>query len=263
MSQIGLLCLIGLSEMVDLRPAAVARAIGAASPRSSVAVEPRPCAADESAVAITLDNHPLVAVAIEGRMPEPELGQALRHSLFWSGAAAEMGRHTAFVALAAAEPARGHGLVRAQAVALTRAAAGLVELTPALGVYWRGAEAAVPPGRIAEAPGQIDQDRWPADVWIGYRHYGRLDGAVPVLGVQSLGAAAYLGFELEVPPFACPDRAAPLRILWNAIGYLLARGDTLRDGQQVEVTGERRTLYRLHLGPQGRTGLARLEVIGG
>ena len=36
--------------------------------------------------------------------------------------------------------------------------------------------------------------------------------------------------------------------------------DAIRDGQQVEVIGERRTDYKLHLGADGNPAVARLTV---
>lgn len=259
MTELGLVCLIALTEPVDLVPERVRAAIAQVAPRSAVGVEGR----GSDALAITLDRHPLVATVLAETMPD-EATEALGRSLFWPDAALALSRHAGFVALAAAEPARGLGLVRAQAVALTRAAAGLAEELPALGIYWHGAGAVVPPERLARAAAQFAQDRWPVDVWFGYRLHGtQLADGTYALGVRTQGAAAYLGHEIEVPPFPSTDRGACLRILWNAVGYLMAAGDVLRDGQLVEVSGERRTRYRLTLAPGGRPGVAQLEVVGG
>jgi hypothetical protein len=91
--------------------------------------------------------------------------------------------------------------------------------------------------------------------------FGNPDPRKPHLGVQTVGASAYLGFELRVPPFPVKDRKEPLRILYGAAAYLMNFGDVIRDGQQVEVVGERRTSYKLHLGGRDRPGIAILSVL--
>jgi len=172
-----------------------------------------------------------------------------------------MSGHQAFLAIAGAEYQERHGLARAQSVALTRLLAAIVEVSPACGVYWSGAEVCVQPQRVAKAPGLITRGKWPVDMWIGYQMFGENDPENPVIGLQTRGAAAYLGFELEIPPFAVEDLKEPLRILYNAVGYLMNFGDVIRNGQLVEVEGERRTAYQLHLGADGQPGLARLTVV--
>lgn len=262
MSDLGLICFVALDAWEPVDPHALRQALGYTAPNSTVTLTPRD---DEDAILVSIDRNAFLVASMEGQIPEPEYSQAMQNSLFWPDAAAEMAGHRAFVAIAAVEPEEIHGLIRAQAVALTRLAAAVAEAAPSLGVYWRGAEGAVPPARVLSAPAEIAAGKWPVDIWIGYVFYGQDSGRNPMIGVQTRGAEAYLGFEIEVPPIpvAPGDRKEPLRILFGAVGYLMAQGVQIRNGQQVQVSGERRTTWQLHTSASGGPGLAQLTAVQG
>ena len=97
---------------------------------------------------------------------------------------------------------------------------------------------------------------------MGWTHYARDVARPEVFGLQTRGAKAFLGFELEIPPAPVRDAKEPLRILMNTAGFLMERGTILQDGQWVEVTGERRASYRLHRGRDGNPRIARLFLPG-
>ncbi|MEM7507726.1 MAG: hypothetical protein AAF415_13370 [Pseudomonadota bacterium] len=262
MSDLGLICFVALDDWQPVEAPALRQALSYSAPNSSITLTPRD---SEDAILVSIDRQEFLVASMQGQIPEPEYSQAMRNSLFWPDAGAEMAQHTAFVAIAAVAPEDAHGLVRAQAVALTRLAAAVAEAAPSLGVYWRGAEGAVPPGRLLSAPSEIAAGKWPVDIWIGYVFYGQDTGQHPMIGVQTRGAEAYLGFEIEVPPItvASGDRKEPLRILFGAVGYLMAQGAQIRNGQQVQVAGERRTTWQLHTATGGGPGLAQLTAVEG
>ena len=262
MDDLGFVCLIALDEAVEILPSPLRHAFAYTAPRSAMTIEAADPAGAEQAFRITVDNQVIACAVFEGPLPEAEYEFAQRKSLFWKDAGVEMDGHRGFVALAADHREALHGMARAQAVAITRLAAALCEALPARGVYWKTADTLSPPEAIARAAGGIDRGKWPVDIWIGWQMYGEDDPEHPVLGLHTRGASAFLGFELEIPPFAVADRKEPLRILYGASGYLMNHGDVIRDGQQVEVIGERRTSYTLHVGADGNAAVARLNVIG-
>ncbi|MEM0942762.1 MAG: hypothetical protein AAGI70_02330 [Pseudomonadota bacterium] len=265
MSEFGLMCFIALADWEELIPQAVRRALRFTAPGTAVSVREHPAEPGQSALLISIDRQDFLAVVMPGPIPQPDYDQAVQNSLFWPDAAAEMAGHRAFCVITALEAESAHGLVRAQAIALTRIAAAIAEALPSLGLYWRGAEGAVPPSRLLRAPAEITAGKWPADIWIGYVFYGRDTREDPMIGVQTRGAAAYLGFEVEVPPMPVSpdDTKEPLRVLFAAMGYLIAMGANIRDGQHVQVKGEKRTEWRLYQGRGDGPGLAQLTALDG
>lgn len=261
MDDLGFTAFVALSQMDDILVGPLRRCFSEVAPSSSLILEPAASRDTEQAFRASVDGHEFVIALFLGRIPREELDFAIKKSIFWPDAKMELETHQAFLTVAASERQARHGLARAQSIALTRLLAALVEVMPASGVYWSGAQTCSPPQRIADAPPQIQRGKWPVDVWIGYQLFRRDDNAGEVIGLQTRGAAAYLGFELEIPPFPVAERKEPLRILYNAAGYLMSHGDVIRDGQIVEVEGERRTSYQLHLGASGEPGLARLNVL--
>ena len=261
LDDLGQTCLIALDAVEEIVPSQLLRAMRYVAPRSSVSIEHSIRTEAEGSYIVRVDNHVFACAIFDGRMPDPEYSFALRKSIFWPDAAESMASHAAFIVISGSEREERHGLIRAQAVALTRLAACLAEVLPSSGIFWNGSLICSSPQRVAAAPSEIASGKWPVDVWIGYQFMGNDEGEQPVLGLQTRGAAKFLGFEMEVPPFPVRDRKEPVRILYNAVGYLMNYGDVIRDGQLVEVTGERRTQYQLHLGANGEPGLARLTVL--
>lgn len=262
MSSLGLMCMIALDELVPIDLFALRRAVQLVAPRSGMTVERRKAPPSETALIVDFDGQLFAIHACGDRIPEADYQEAVVGNLFWPEAADAMARHRASVTICGVERHRVHGLARAQAVALTRLAAAVAEATPSCGVHWLGTKAMASPDRLARATGELARHLWPVDLWLGYTFYGTdRPGERLVVGVQTMGAAAYLGFEIEVPPFEVVDKIEPIRILFGAVGYLMAYGDVIRDGTLVEVKGERRTQYQLHLGGGSAPGLARLEVL--
>ncbi|MEM7683701.1 MAG: hypothetical protein AAF293_02680 [Pseudomonadota bacterium] len=260
-NDLGLTCLIALDNVEEILPGQLRRAMSYVAPRSSLNIQTGESQDAEQSLVLEIDRQVFGCGVYSGRIPDPEFSFALRKSIFWNDAAESMATHSAFLAISAAEVTNRHGLIRAQAVALTRLVASLAEVLPSSGILWHGSQICTSPQRIAAAPAEIAQGKWPADIWVGYQFLGQNDAKRPFLGLQTRGAAEYLGFEMEVPPFFVDDRKEPLRILYNAVGYLMNYGDVIKDGQLVEVEGERRTRYQLQLGANGEPGLARLAVL--
>lgn len=260
-SELGLTCIIALDETADVIPSQLLRAMNFVAPRSSVKIRDSVARDDAQSMIVQVDQHMFACAMFTGRIPDPEYSFSLHKSIFWPDAAESMAQHQAYCVISACDSESRHGLVRAQAVALTRLCASLAEILPSSGVLWNGSLICTSPQRLAAAPMEIANGKWPVDVWVGYQFFGQEDAERPFLGLQTRGAATYLGFEMEVPPFHVEDRKEPVRILYNAVGYLMNYGDVIKDGQLVEVQGERRTEYKLHLGANGEPGLARLTVL--
>ena len=261
LDDLGQTCLIALDAADEIVPSQLIRAMRYVAPTSDVRVEDAVRTDAAQSCVIRVDNHVFACAVFEGQLPKKELTFAIHKSIFWPDAEESTSAHGAFCVISAAEREHRHGLIRAQAVALTRLAASLAEILPSTGVMWEGSLICSSPQRIAAAPAEIAGGKWPVDVWIGYQYTGPKGGDLSVLGLRTRGAARFLGFEIEVPPFGISDRLEPVRILYNTVGYLMNYGDVIRDGQLVEVSGERRTQSRIHLGADGEPGVARLTVL--
>lgn len=261
MDDLGLICLVALDELAEILPGPLATAFELTAPRSVLEIEDAPAHGCEQAFMMTVDGHVFGCASYDSPLPEEEYEFAERKSMFFQDAGMQMSTHQAFVALCAAEPETGHGLVRAQAVALTRLAAALCEVMPAQGIYWRGADTLSAPEAVARAAAAFYKGKWPVDIWIGWQMYGDDDPRHPVLGLHTRGAADYLGYELDIPPFPVSDKIEPLRILYGAAGYLIEHGDVIRDGQFVEVIGERRTDFKILPATADTPRIAQLTVL--
>lgn len=239
MSALGLSCLIALAEPLRLDAQAVRSALARTAPHSDISVEARITEEGEHGLRILIDRQEFAAVVLAGLIPQP-LADAVQQSLLgWVAGKSALARHRAFVAVGAAERQRGHGLVRAQAVALTRLAASLAETVPALALIWTPSGATASPERLAAAPRELLTERWPLDVWIGYRMLRVQRGGAELIGSCSRGAADYFGSEIVTVPFRTADSMEPMKILLTAVRQLIDQGADLLNGQQITVPGAR------------------------
>jgi hypothetical protein len=261
MSEFGLMCLIALEQPVRLDPEAALAALTRTAPRSDLAVTARAADSGESGLAIRIDGQDYAAVALPGQMPDEICAMAQAGGVFWAQRREALEAHRGFLALSAAEPARGHGLVRAQAVALTRLAAALASATPALGLVWPGAGTAVSADRLDKASGQIQIGVWPVDIWIGFELLGVTREGRRLIGARSRGGTAFFGSEVEVAPLATDDRVEPLRILMNMASHLMAHGPHIRDGQPIQLQGQRPMRVTLIPARDGRPAAIRLVPV--
>jgi len=255
MNGFGLMCLITLSEPARLDARAVRQALGETAPRSDVAVETRVAEDGERGLVISIDRQDYAAVVLEGRLPQQVHDAALRAPVGWPGRSEALAGERAVIALAAEEPARGHGLARAQAVALTRLAAALAATLPARALVWLPTGVAVSTGRFARLPAEIQRERWPVEIWIGFRLLGTMAEGGERIGALSHGAARYFDREIEVVPFPTQDRSEPLRLALATAAHLMTHGSHLRDGQTLQAKNTRPARCSLH---PGRDHLPRL-----
>lgn len=261
-SNLGATCLLALDAADEILPRVLRRAFAYIAPRSSFSIDTASDDAAEQALSFEIDGHRIGAAVFNHQMPSPDWQVAARHSVFWSEAQQYLSTHRAFVAIGAHGKPKTLGLARAQAVAVTRLAAALAEVLPSQGLYWRGAEICTSPEKIVRAADQINRGKWPLDLWFGWTHFVREGQDPSIFGLQTRGASAFLGYELEIPPAKVTDRKEPLRVLLNAAGYMIERGDTLENGQFIEVAGERRVCYHRHHGLDGKPRVARLSLPG-
>ena len=258
MDDLGLICAIALERMAYLDAARLERALAAMVPGQPVSVLDRLHDRQRSGLLVGLNGHDCAVMAVEGRLPEPEFAGALTPSPLWPEAAAAMARHEAFVILTAVRPAADYREACAQAAMQTRLAAVLCEMLPAVGAFWPGAAAAVPVGRVRQAVGDLNQNRWPADLWVGYEFRGR-DGLF--IGIRSQGATRFIGVELEIPPRRVESEAEAVRYLYRALSDLLSRGRKVRDGEPVRMGGRREIWHQARYVTVGDAPIAALREL--
>lgn len=258
MTELGLMCLIALEQPVRLDPASALEALTQTAPRSDLTVTARSVDGGETGLAVRIDNQDYVASALPGQMPDEICAMAMTGGVFWPERREALDAHRGFLALSAAEPARGHGLVRAQAVALTRLAAALARIAPALGLVWPSAGTAVSAARLEKVPTQILAGQWPVDIWIGFELRGLPREGQQLIGARSRGGIAYFGSEIEVGPLPTDDKIEPLRLLMNMASHLMAHGPHIRDGQPIQMPGQRPMRVALVAPRDGHPGAIRL-----
>ena len=261
MDPIGFTSLLMLDAPDELLAAPLQRAFAYGAPKSVLTVEPTDAFEAQQAVRCTVDGHEIVCAIYEGQMPGREYEDAARNSIFWLDADAHLGAHGAYLVMAAAEKETVLGLIRAQAIAMTRLAAALCETLPASGMYWTSGGVFSPPEAVTRATTSIAKGHWPVDVWIGWKVFADKRSNRRILGLRSRGAADFLGYELQMPPFEAADNKEPMRILINTTAHLIAHGNIIPDGNNVIVKGEREARYSVTMGQGGQPGIAELQVI--
>ncbi|MEM1300745.1 MAG: hypothetical protein AAGH68_15850 [Pseudomonadota bacterium] len=261
MDPIGFTSLVMLDEAAEILEGPLQRAFSYVAPKSSLSLTETEAFDSLQAVRCSVDGHEIVCALYEGQMPEAEYDIAAKNSVFWLDADAHVGAHGAYLVMAAAEKETAMGLVRAQAVAMTRLAAALCEALPASGLYWTSGGVFSPPQAVTKATTNIAQGRWPVDVWVGWKIFAHKQSNRRILAIRSRGAADFLGFELQMPPFEASDNKEPMRILVNTAAHLVAHGNIIPDGNTVIVKGERQTRYSVKMGRGGQPGIAELQVI--
>ena len=260
-SELGFTALVPLDGAAGMAPGAIGRAFAASSPRASLAIQESAPGDSLQALDILIDGQRIVCALFDGPAPEPDISRAAKQSVFWRAAPQEIQGHGAFLTLAAVGRPSGRRAARWQAAALTRLLAALCEAMPARAVYWRDADTLSPPGRLIRAARELDSRRWPVDAWIGCRILGDDPAAPSLVALSTRGAAAFLGFELEVPPWPAEQKTRPMRIVYGAAGALLGRDEALTDGLVVEVRGEQPAEHRLEIGRAGDPRRARLVPV--
>lgn len=236
MTEFGLMCVVALERMAYLDAPKLTHALRAVLPHLQCRVTDREHDTDRSGVLVEIEGHDFAMVSVDGHLPQPEFASAIAPNPLWPGADDLMDSHEAFVIISASRPAQNPAMMRAQAVAVTRLAAVLCEVMPVIGVYVQGAAAAVPPQRVRQAIGDLNQNRWPADIWIGYDWRGQeMDGGGFHFGIRSKGAVPYIGCEVDIPPRHVRDKPEILNLLFRVMSDLLSRGRNIRDGEPVRL----------------------------
>ncbi|MFK7944959.1 MAG: hypothetical protein AB8B85_18900 [Paracoccaceae bacterium] len=262
MDPLGFTSLVLLDEAVDLLEGPLRRAFGVIAPKSSLTITPTEAYDSDQAVRCAVDGHEIVCAIFKGQIPAEEYDRAAKNSIFWLDADAALADHRGYLVMAAAEKETAQGLVRAQAIAMTRLAAALCEAMPASGVFWTSGGVFSSPQAVIRATTNISRGRWPVDVWVGWQVFKKKLSNQNILAIRSRGAAEFLGFELQMPPFEATDNKEPMRILINTTAYLVGQGNIIPDGNTVIVKGERETRYSVRMGRGGQPGIAELTIVG-
>lgn len=259
--ELGRIAIVALERMAFLDAVKLGQAMRGLAPQQKVDVQDRGHEPDQSGLLAHVDDHGFALVATEGRLPQPEFAEALAPSPYWPEAERVMKRHRAFVVIAATRPAATPAEARAQAVGLTRLAGAMTEILPVLGVYWQDASAAVPPQRVRQALGDLNQNKWPADLWIGYQYRARdADGGL-FTGIRSKGALPYLGCELDIPPRHVRDQTEIMNYLYRALADLLTRGRKIRDGEAVRMNDPREAWHQVRYVSHGAVPVVALREL--
>lgn len=261
MDQLGFTSLVLLDEPDEILEGPLLRAFETVAPKSALKLEPTEAFDAEQALRCNVDGHEIVCAVFSGQIPAQEYDHAARNSIFWLDADATLTHHRGYVVMAAVGQETALGLIRAQAIAMTRLAAALCEAMPASGLFWNSGCVFTPPANVMRAANNFTRGLWPVDIWVGWKVFKKKMSNQNILAIRSRGAADFLGYELQMPPFEATDNKEPMRILINTTAHLIGTGNAIPDGNKVIVKGERETMYSVRMGEAGQPGIAELKVI--
>jgi hypothetical protein len=252
------MCFLMLEGPALLDRAAVRAALIETAPRSDLEISERKPNGSGAGLQAIIDEQSFAISSEPGRLPEEILATIRNFGVFWPQCNQVLAEHGGYVSVSASKPAKGYGLARAQAIALTRLAVALARTTAALGMVWPASGIAVPIERLEAMLPQIQRDRWPVDIWIGLQLGRGIRNGQQMIGARSRGAADYFGAEIDVFPLPTSDKTRPLRILMPIIAHMMSSGARLQNGQPVQFPGEPPMQVVLLPGEDGNPALIRV-----
>ncbi|MEM6621742.1 MAG: hypothetical protein AAF674_05890 [Pseudomonadota bacterium] len=167
----------------------------------------------------------------------------------WDGSR-DLARHTAHVTVSCGGRLSDLAGVKAYAAAVHFVTAAILDLTPALGVYWHGSHVLNRPQAFSAASGALLQGEMPLDNWVGFASYVPSGYAAgDAIGMVSHGLRPFLGRELELAPRRSNAASAHLwisSVAQRVLGSGLDLGDGLHvidAAQNFDLTVRERTFW--------------------
>ena len=213
------------------------------------------------AVVLETDGGLVTIIFVSSPVPDGTLDKAINTNLVWREAGKVLAGHKGHIIVANLGGKDGLKGALASARLVSLVTASLLDLVPALGVYWSGGDAVSPPEKFARSVADIDR-QLPLEIWLQLGFYTAeplINGQQPV-GLITTGLAPFIGREIDF----VPTNASPVMVAQRVIGtasYLLVQGVVFKDGETLGISKTERIsvglidgdvpVYRLRLETQG------------
>lgn len=191
----------------------------------------------DGTISFNMDGAPVFFAYVDAPFPWSDLEGPCATSMLWPNAAEEIQAH------------RGHWIVTVMgdhepiemATLLTQATAVLLSVLPsAIGVYWGNATLIIPKPMFIDFTKQVLPDEAPLFLWVDFRVGSDTPSGTSgfTTGMEALG---HMELEVHNGPETVPETRERLMDL---VGYLLANGPVIEDGNTVGNSAEERILVR-------------------
>ena len=188
--------------------------------------------ANREAGLMTIDDAKIVVMSVHAPVPHDRLFPALKTLRVWDPEPV-VRKHFAQVTISCGGELPGVDGAKAYAAAVHLVASAVVEMGPALAVFWPESWSLTQPEDFTDASATILDGRVPLGVWASFATVvPRGFEAEQATGIVSYGLSPFLGRELEVAPAPIDGKTAYRRIAAIARA-VLDKGATLSDGQQL------------------------------
>src|SRR3569623_844092 len=180
---------------------------------------------------LKIDDTIITVIPVATPAPPDAFAQAIRTDRLWSEAQEELGRHKAILIVSHLGTFNDLAGAFDKAVCATMVVMGLLELTPAIGLYWHAAETVPSAERAKELGLALAKGELPLEIWTKMHWFrGPLDsaGGQPAVGVLNVGLEPFVGRGLELLPSPVDPMAVAARAI-DITTYQLHNGPELKD----------------------------------
>lgn len=208
----------------------------------------------DNTVSFLLGDDKVLVSWIADAVPWVDLQGPCQAAWYWPEAGRELLPHLGhvLVVVVPGTPDR-----KAAAVKLTKVAAALVSLSPALGIFWGSSGTVHAPKPFCETAAAIAPDRLPVEIWIGF---GLIAEEGQTHSVYTSGLENFGMQELEIH-HSQRDPQFLYERLFDVVHYLLRRDVVLHDGETIGITDtERINIQQTQSVCDGLTSVLQLDM---
>jgi len=187
---------------------------------------------------LKIDETIVTVIPVATPAPPDAFAQAIRTDRLWPEAQEELGRHQAILIVSHLGTFNDLAGAFDAAVCTTMIVMALLEMTPAIGLYWHAAETVTPADRAKELGIALARGELPLEIWTKMHWFrGPLEsaGSQPAVGVLVAGLEPFVGRDLELLPSHADPQAVAQRAI-DITTYLLHNGPVLKDGDTADVS---------------------------
>ncbi|MFO1088361.1 MAG: hypothetical protein U1E46_02120 [Hyphomicrobiales bacterium] len=171
-------------------------------------------------------------------------------------------QHTANILVGALRSSHDRDSALQAAAAVTRTAAALTELVPAVAVYWAEADLLTSAAHFRDQAMLMVENYHPVHIWTSLRTYEgppKEDGTVPV-GMTSTGLIPFVGRDVDFAP-GSSDITFMAQSLYAVMLHLLDKGPVFANGQAFALSDDHLLRIRLaESGPSANRPIYRLAL---
>lgn len=259
--------MIGVRDTTRIDPAAIAERVKTMFPWLAKEVGVATAQPNQlDSCIIPIGDAIVPVIQLHFPIPEETLGYAIGKTWFWPESAEAFAKSRAHVLVSALAPLNDPRLMRSLAVRVTCVTAALLEMLPALGVYWSTAENVIAPEHFLAEVKDAGEDGTPFDLWVSTHFFEGPDhernGEIIA---RTDGLQVFIGREIECGPYVKePGEIGPVvrvvgqyvldkRVQFNGGEFLGTEADPIGhiEVDRTRVGADSAAVYRIVLGEGG------------